>query len=111
MTETEIEHRLTENEQRSKSNTHRLDKLEPIVNEIHTLSMTIVELVQQLKHTNETINNLDEKVDKINDRVDEMEKAPAEQLGKTKNIILDKILGAVVGFLIAGIIWAAVQAF
>lgn len=41
----EIEHRITEVEQRAKSNTHRIDKLEPIVEEIHTMSKTMVQLV------------------------------------------------------------------
>ena len=111
MNEVEWEHRMTENEQRSKSNTKRLDKLEPIIEEIHTMSKTMVELVQEIKHTNETVTNLDEKVDRIDERVDEMEMAPAKKWGHVKDKIIDTVLGAIVGFLIAGIIWAAVQAF
>lgn len=45
-TEREFEHRLTETEQRSKSNTHRLDKLEKVTEEIHTMSGTMVQLVE-----------------------------------------------------------------
>ena len=45
MNEIDIEHRLTDVENRAKSNTHRLDKLEPIVDEIHTMSNTMVQLV------------------------------------------------------------------
>ena len=111
MDERNIEHRLTENEQRAKSNSHRLDKLEPVVQEIHTLSMTIVEMVQELKHTNETINDLDIKVDRMESRVDEMEKEPVKSLRDNKKVIVDKILGVVIEFLIVGLIWAAVQAF
>ena len=80
MNEIEAEHRMTEVEQRAKSNTHRLDKLEPIVDEIHTMSKTMVELVQEVKHTNEAVNSLDAKVDRMDNRVDEMEKAPAKRL-------------------------------
>lgn len=105
------EHRLTEVEQRSKSNSHRLDKLEPIVDEIHTMSTTMVQLVQEVKHTNETVTNLDAKVDRIDSRVDEMEKAPAKEWSSTKRTIFNTILGAVAGFLAAGLMWAAVQAF
>ena len=42
MQEFEVLECLTKTEERSKSNTHRLDKLEPIVNEIHTMSNTMV---------------------------------------------------------------------
>lgn len=111
MDELEIEHRLTETEERAKSNTHRIDKLEPIVEEIHTMSITMVELVQEVKHTNEAVNSLDEKVDRMDSRVDEMEKAPVKAMKDTKKVIIDKVLGTIIGFLMAGLIWAAVQAF
>ena len=111
MNELDIEHRMTEVEARAKSNTHRLDRLEPIVEEIHTMSNTMVQLVQEVKHTNETVNNLDAKVDRMDSRVDEMEKAPAKDWSNAKRTVFNTILGAVVGFLIAGLMWAAVQAF
>ena len=111
MNELDIEHRLTEMEQRTKSNTHRIDKLEPIVDEIHTMSNTMVQLVQEVKHTNEAVVSLDKKVERMDNRVDEMEKAPAKRLNNTKESVWNNVIGAIVGFLIAGIIWAAVQAF
>lgn len=111
MNEVEIEHRLTEAEQRTKSNTHRLDKLEPIVEEIHTMSNTMVQLVQEVKHTNESVNSLNAKVDRMDSRVDEMEKAPAKEWSSAKKTVFSTILGAMASFLVAGIIWAATQAF
>ena len=105
------EHRLTEVEQRSKSNSHRIDKLEPIVEEIHTMSNTMVQLVQEVKHTNEAVSTIDKKVDRMDSRVDEMEKAPAKKWDRVKDKLLDLVLGAMVGFFIAGILWASVQAF
>lgn len=111
MNEVEMEHRFTELEQRSKSNTHRLDKLEPVVEEIHTMSNTMVKLVQEVKHTNEAVNSLDEKVDRMDSRVDEMERAPVKKWSSAKNTVFAAALGAVTAFLAAGLIWAAVQAF
>ena len=111
MNELEIEHRLTETEARSKSNTHRIDRLEPIVNEIHTMSNTMVQLVQEVKHTNETVNSLDEKVDRMDRRVDDMESEPSKRWSNTKEKIFTSALSSVITFLVAGIIWAAVQAF
>lgn len=111
MNELDIEHRLTEMEQRTKSNTHRLDKLEPIVDEIHTMSNTMVQLVQEVKHTNEAVISLDQKVERMDNRVDEMEKAPAKKINNAKESIWNNLIGAIVGFLIAGLLWAAVQAF
>ena len=111
MNEIDIEHRLTDVENRARSNTHRLDKLEPIVDEIHTMSNTMVQLVQEVKHTNETVNNLNIKVDRMDSRVDDMEKAPAKEWDNTKRTVFNTILGAISGFIASGLMWAAVQAF
>ena len=80
MQDFEVLERLTKAEERTKSNTHRLDKLEPIVNEIHTMSNTMVQLVEEVKHTNETVSSLDEKVERMDSRVDIMERSPADDI-------------------------------
>ena len=104
MNEIDIEHRLTDVENRAKSNTHRLDKLEPIVDEIHTMSNTMVQLVQEVKHTNETVNNLDAKVDRMDSRVDDMERAPAEDAKKYKSTAITAIISTIAGAFATGII-------
>ena len=109
MNEIDIEHRLTDVENRAKSNTHRLDKLEPIVDEIHTMSNTMVQLVQEVKHTNETVNNLDAKVDRMDSRVDDMEKAPAEDAKKYRTTAITAIISTVAGALATGIIMLIAQ--
>lgn len=111
MNETEMEHRLTEVEARAKSNTHRIDKLEKVTEEIHIMSNTMIQLVEEVKHTNETVASLDKKVDKMDSRVDEMESAPGKEWSNAKRTIFNTVVGAVIGFLIAGLMWAAVQAF
>lgn len=109
MNELEIEHRITEVEQRAKSNTHRIDKLEPIVEEIHTMSKTMVELVGEVKHTNENVCVLDEKIDRMDSRVDEMERAPAEDAKKYKNTAITAIISTVAGALATGLIFLIAQ--
>ena len=104
MNEIDIEHRLTEVENRTKSNTHRLDKLEPIVDEIHTMSNTMVQLVQEVKHTNETVNSLDAKVDRMDSRVDDMEKAPAKDAKAYKSTAVTAIISTIAGAFATGII-------
>lgn len=104
MNEVDIERRITEVTERAKSNTHRLDKLEPIVDEIHTMSKTMVKLVEEVKHTNETVCALDEKVDRMDSRVDAMERAPAEDMKKYRSTVVTAILSTVAGALATGII-------
>ena len=52
--ETEFVERLTKVEERSKSNTHQINDLKPVIEEIHTMSKTMVELIGEVKHTNFT---------------------------------------------------------
>lgn len=104
MNEIEIEHRLTDVESRAKSNAHRLDKLEPIVGEIHTMSQTMVKLVEEVRHTNETVCSLDAKVDRMDSRVDDMEKAPAEDAKKYKSTAITAVISTIAGAFATGII-------
>lgn len=105
----EIEHRITEVEQRAKSNSHRIDKLEPIVNEIHTMSNTMVQLVQEVKHTNEAVTNLDAKVERMDNRVDEMERAPAVDAKKYKTTAITAIISTVAGAFATGLVFFIAQ--
>lgn len=81
----EIEHRLTEVEQRSKSNTKRLDKLEESTEAISRLanSMEVMAVKQ------EQIGN---DVSELGTKVDELEKKPA----KRYEGLVEKIIWAVV---------------
>ena len=104
-TEREFEHRLTETEARSKSNTHRLDKLEKVTDEIHTMSGTMVQLVEEIKHTNENVCSLDH----IDARVDDMEHAPAEDAKKYKTTAVTAIISTISGAFATGLIMMIAQ--
>lgn len=108
MQEMELLERLTKAEERTKSNTHRLDKLEPIVDEIHTMSNTMVQLVEEVKHTNETVSSLDEKVERMDSRVDIMERSPADDMRAYRRTAVTAIISTIAGALAAGVlVWAA----
>ncbi len=111
MNEVDVEHRITEVEQRAKSNSHRLDKLEKVTEEIHTMSGTMVQLVEEIKHTNENVCSLDEKVDRMDSRVDDMERAPGREWSNARRALVSAVTGGIVTFLITGLLYAAVQAF
>ena len=108
MQDFEVLERLTKAEERTKSNTHRLDKLEPIVNEIHTMSNTMVQLVEEVKHTNETVSSLDEKVERMDSRVDIMERSPADDMRAYRRTAVTAMISTSAGALAAGLlVWAA----
>lgn len=96
-----VEHRLTEVESRSKSNTKRLDKVEKVTEAIYTMQNTMVVLVEQMKDTKESVQKLEGKVDTI-------EKEPVDNYKHYKKTIwtsiitgiLSAIIGAIIGLVI-----------
>lgn len=98
MIETEFVERLTKVEERSKSNTHQINDLKPVVDEIHTMSKTMVELIGEVKHTNENVTELKEKVDVL-------EKEPAKQWSSTKKTFFTSITSAIGTAVAAGILY------
>lgn len=90
----EHEKRLTSVEERAKSNSHRLDKLEPIIEEIHNMSAALVEMTAELKHTNQS-------VEEIKDKVEDIEKEPARRWKDSTKALFNTFLGAI-GTAVAG---------
>lgn len=101
--------RLTRNEERSKSNTHRLDRLEPIVDEIHTMSTTMVRLVEGVKHTSASVEGLGAKVERMDNRIDAMERLPAEDARKYKHTAVTAMISTVAGAIATGLIFLIAQ--
>lgn len=108
-TKSYFERRITKTEERAKSNTHRIDKLEPIVGEIHTMSKTMVQLVEEVKNTNENVCSLDKKIDSMDARVDVMERAPAEDVKKYKTTAVTAIISTISGAFATGLIMMIAQ--
>lgn len=71
----EHEKRLTEVEQRAKSNSHRIGKLEGITEEIHELNKTMVLLCERMKTTSDNVEELSQKMDEIEKEPSEIQKS------------------------------------
>lgn len=104
MTETEIAERLVKVEERAKSNTHHIEELKPIVEEIHTMSKTMVELIAECKHTNESVVGIKRDVNKLSNKVERIEQEPAKAWGNMKKTVFNTILGALAGAVATGIV-------
>lgn len=89
MTEEQIK-TLTECDQRSKSNTHRLDKLEAATEALNKLAVSVEVMGTNLKNMDTTLQRLDKKVE-------EQEAKP----GKRWDELVKTVIGIVVGALLA----------
>ena len=81
---------LTECEQRSKSNTHRLDKLEAATEALNKLAVSVEVMGTNLKNMDATLQKLDK-------RVEEQESKP----GRRWDDLVKTVIGIVVGALLA----------
>ena len=89
----EIEHRLTEVENRAKSNAHRLDSMEEKQKDISDLLISVKELALETKHMREDLN-------KTIERLGKLENKDSDKWEKFKWIILTGVVTAILGYLL-----------
>lgn len=89
MDEAEIEHRLTDVESRSKSNTKRLDKLEESTEAIARLASSMEVMATKQEQIGNTVDKLDSKVEALEARP-----------GKKYDGLVEKVVWAVVAAVI-----------
>ena len=85
--------KLVEVEARSKSNTHRIDKLEELTNTIQNLAITMNSTVNEIKYMREDVTSL-------NDRIGKIESEPINKFNKYKDVVITSILTSLVGLLV-----------
>ena len=90
----EIEHRLTEVESRSKSNTHRLDEMEKRQDDLDELVSTVKVLADREVH-------MENDVKEIKDDVKSLKIKPLKRWDSIINTVLIALVTAIAGFLLA----------
>lgn len=85
--------KLVEVEARSKSNTHRIDKLEELTNTIQKLAITMNNTVNEIRYMREDVTSLDDRLEKI-------EHEPVKRFNKYKDVVITSILTSLVGLLV-----------
>lgn len=96
MEEKELIERLVEVEQRSKSNTKRIDEHDSKLEDIHDLTYAVKELANETKLMREDVNSL-------SNRVANIESEPVENYKNTKKEIKKQIIAFIVGAILTAI--------
>lgn len=94
--EKEFEHRLTAVEDRSKSNQHRLSKLEQKQDEFG-------ELITSVKVLAEREQNVENDVKEIKDDVKSLTNKPAKRWDKIVELVIAALVSGIAGFVLAKI--------
>lgn len=85
--------RLKEIEDRSKSNTHRLNDLESKVEDIHNLTISVREIATETRLMRQDMNKIDKRVIAI-------EEKPNKRLDQIIGYILSALIGGVIGYIL-----------
>lgn len=96
-----MEERVAEIEQRSKSNTHRIDKLEQDRDAINKLATAIAVMAEKQSSMSAQLGTVDQKVDCVSQKVDTLEKLPGKRWELVVEKALTLLVAAVVGYLLA----------
>lgn len=89
----ELETKVIENEQRSKSNVHRLDRLEERVNEQDKLVTAVCGLQKDVEHTKKDVGEIKTSLDKV-----------LEKPGKRWDGVVTAVITAIVSMLVGALL-------
>lgn len=89
--EKEYIERLVEIEQRSKSNTKRLDNVEGKVEDIHSLTIAIKEIATEVKIMREDLNKIDKRLITLEDK-------PSKRMDLIWGYIVSAVVGGLIGY-------------
>ena len=93
--------RLAEVDQRSKSNTHRLDTMEGQISAVNKLATSVELLVQENKHQTEALKEVKDDVQSLSSKVETIEQKPAKKWEGMVEKIAWALIAAVLGFALA----------
>ena len=96
--------KLAETESRSKSNTHRIDRLEKSAEALNRLATSIEVMAKEQGHQTEAIQGVKTDLAALSDKVDTIEQKPA----KRWDGLVDKVIYSVVGALVTAFVGALV---
>ena len=99
MENTELIERLVETEQRSKSNSKRIDEVEAEVKENRELTVAVKEIATEMKHMREEQN-------KMNERLKIIEEKPVKEYEETKSQVKKQVISFFVGIILTAIAFA-----
>lgn len=94
MEEAELEHRLTEVENRSRSNVKRLDRLEQVADNLNSMASSMSVMAEKMKSIGNT-------VDKLDGKVEALEAKPAKKYENLSEKVLWAIVAACITFILS----------
>lgn len=93
--------KVAEIDQRSRSNTHRLDKMEATVDTLRRLTAAVEIMASEQKHQSETMTEIKTDMTALGQKVDTIEKKPGKRWEAVVGQVVSLVIAAVVGAVLA----------
>lgn len=103
MTSEEMAVKIVEIEQRAKSNTRRVEKLELQTDAVQSLATSVEVLVKEQVHQTEAMERIEKNVEKLDGKVEALEKKPAKKWDKALETIATLLIGAILALVFSAI--------
>lgn len=103
MTSEEMAVKIVEVEQRAKSNTRRVEKLELQTDAVQSLATSVEVLVKEQVHQTEAMERIEKNVEKLDGKVEALEKKPAKKWDKALETIATLLIGAILALVFSAI--------
>ena len=103
MTSEEMAVKLAEVEQRARSNTRRVEKLELQTEATQSIATSVEILVKEQQHQTEAMLEIRADVAKLDGKVDALEKKPAKKWESAAESIAKVVLGAIAALVLSRI--------
>ena len=103
MTSEEMAVKIVEIDQRAKSNTRRVEKLELQTDAVQSLATSVEILVKEQGHQSEAMDRIEKNVEKLDGKVEALEKKPAKKWDKALETIVTLLIGAILALVFSAI--------
>lgn len=104
MSQEEMAVKLAEVDQRSKSNTHRIDELSGQIDAVNRLATAVEVMATEQRHQTAAMTEIKADVAKLDSKVETIEQKPAKRWDGMMDKILYGLIGALVSAAAAGLI-------
>lgn len=103
MDNSDIIKELTEVSERSKSNTHRINRLEETQDELRSLATSTAVMAQEMSTVKDNVSDIKISVGTLTDKVNEIKEKPIKRLDGLWDKLLWLVIGAAAAWVLAQI--------
>lgn len=104
MTQEEMAMKLTEEEARSKSNSHRIEEMEKRIDTMNRVATAMEVMANEQRHQAEKIDDIKASVTRLEEKVGTIEQKPAKRWDGLKEKVISTAVSTIVAAIVAALL-------